>query len=363
MGPDLPGARSQSAVRLRTTACSCQLITLPAGSPIRRILLAERPDVVEICDRYTLPYLGGLLRIGWLAGDGFHPAVVSLSCERLDDTVAAYLGRAGIGKTVSRSYMRWIYFPQADHHVTVSSYVSEEPSEASGEGHKVRRGVWVSPMGVDVDRFSPARRTREDREALAGLAGGDGRSVILLYAGRLAPEKNLELLLATVRRLIAGGGYDFRLLIAGWGTLGGRLRKECAASLPDRVTFLGHRRGRNVLAGIYANCDAFIHPNPREPFGIALLEAMASGLPLVAPSSGGVTSYATHENAWLTDPTPEAFEAAVRRMLADPEARARKVEAARLTAEEHCWPNAAGRYLGAVRRNPRPLQRRLPGKV
>jgi hypothetical protein len=58
-----------------------------------------------------------------------------------------------------------------------------------------------------------------------------------------------------------------------------------------------------------------------------------------------VTSYATPENAWLADPTPEAFAAALRRMLAHPEARTRKLEAARLTAEAHSWPNVAGRYL------------------
>ncbi len=61
------------------------------------------------------------------------------------------------------------------------------------------------------------------------------------------------------------------------------------------------------MAEIYANADAFVHPNPREPFGIAPLEAMAAGLPVIAPNSGGLTAYANLANAWLTNPTPDRF--------------------------------------------------------
>ena len=109
---------------------------------------------------------------------------------------------------------------------------------------------------------------------------------------------------------------------------------------------------REALAELYANVDAFVHPNPREPFGIAPLEAMASGIPLIAPDRGGVTSYASDANAWLAEPTPEAFAAAVRRAtgLAPhgeelPAAREQKLSAARQTARGHRWPVVARGYF------------------
>ena len=61
---------------------------------------------------------------------------------------------------------------------------------------------------------------------------------------------------------------------------------------------LGHL-DKELLADYYANADVFVHPNPKEPFGIAPLEAMASGVPVVAPNSGGILSYATDENIWM----------------------------------------------------------------
>jgi glycosyltransferase involved in cell wall biosynthesis len=103
------------------------------------------------------------------------------------------------------------------------------------------------------------------------------------------------------------------------------------------------------LARVLRCGDAFVHPNATEPFGIAPLEAMALGLPLVAPNAGGVTTYATAENAWLAEPEPEAFAAAVRDVFASPARRTERIEAARRMAEERSWPRAAARYLQLYR--------------
>jgi len=94
---------------------------------------------------------------------------------------------------------------------------------------------------------------------------------------------------------------------------------------------LGHL-DKETLSNYYANADVFVHPNPREPFGIAPLEAMASGAPTVAPNSGGILSYATNENAWLVEPDAEAFAAAIREVVEDPELRESKIKLALATA-------------------------------
>jgi phosphatidylinositol alpha 1,6-mannosyltransferase len=97
---------------------------------------------------------------------------------------------------------------------------------------------------------------------------------------------------------------------------------------------LGHL-DKETLSGYYANTDVFVHPNPKEPFGIAPLEAMASGVPTVAPNAGGILSYATNENAWLIEPNGEAFAAAIREVIDDPSLRERKVGKALATAREN----------------------------
>jgi phosphatidylinositol alpha 1,6-mannosyltransferase len=120
---------------------------------------------------------------------------------------------------------------------------------------------------------------------------------------------------------------DYRLLVAGAGPQADWLREETEKRLPNKIIQLGHL-DKETLSDYYANADVFVHPNPREPFGIAPLEAMASGTPTLAPNAGGLLSYATNENAWLTEPTGENFAAAVREIISDEALKNRKIERA-----------------------------------
>jgi glycosyltransferase involved in cell wall biosynthesis len=173
---------------------------LRPGSPLQQILAEERPDLVEICDKYSLNYLGALLRLGLLRGVDFCPVVVAQSCERMDDNFSSYVTSRTVGRKFSSFYMRWLYFHFFDHHIANSHYTAEELRPAS-KGHPVQRGVWVRTPGVDVDRFSPALRSEQIRRQLIEQAGASRESTLLLYAGRLVPEKNLPLLVETAREL------------------------------------------------------------------------------------------------------------------------------------------------------------------
>jgi len=108
-----------------------------------------------------------------------------------------------------------------------------------------------------------------------------------------------------------------------------------------RIHTLGHVADREYLADRYANCGALVHPNAREPFGITPLEAMASGLPVVAPRAGGVLSYADDGNAWPVQPADEDFAAGVRAVFVDEAARSAKVELAIRTAAKLDWSRVA----------------------
>lgn len=316
---------------------------LRRGSRIAGILNGESPDLIEVCDKYTLPYLGGLMRLGKLPGVKARATVVGLSCERFDESVEAYAASNRLSLTLARLFMKSIYFPLSDHHIAVTMHTGSELERAS-RGHKVQRAVWIAPMGVDAETFQPSRRSGAVRREIGRRWGVPGEARWLLYAGRLAPEKNLPLLLSAMRQVMACGERECHLLVAGSGPLMGWMEEQ-AQAFEGRVHLLGHIEGREQLADLFANCDAFVHPNPREPFGIAPLEAMASGLPLVCPDAGGVRAYAGPHVAWMVPPETEAFARAMREAVTESAERCAKIQAARVVAEQHGWPAVCERYF------------------
>ena len=131
--------------------------------------------------------------------------------------------------------------------------------------------------------------------------------------------------------LAADDTQDYRLMIAGDGPQGDWLKQEGEKLAAGKIIQLGHL-DKEILADYYANADVFVHPNPKEPFGIAPLEAMASGVATVAPNAGGILSYATNENAWLVEPTGEQFAAAIREVVENEPLREGKIAKALETA-------------------------------
>jgi alpha-1,6-mannosyltransferase len=321
------------------------------GSKLQQILTSERPDLVEISDKYTLNYLGAVLRLRLLDAVDFRPVVVGFSQERMDDNFRAYLRHIPFSQNFCSWYMRWLYFPFFDHHIANSDYTVSELRVAA-QGQLVQRGTWIRPMGVDLAQLSPQRRSPQLRRRLLENFGRSEESVLLLYAGRLVPEKNLQLLFDLVIHLSRNSARDYRLLVAGDGIDRRHWEEKCTQEVPGRVLFLGHinsnnnnNKDRQVLADLYANSDIFVHPNPREPFGIAPLEAMASGLPLVAPEGGGVSSYASKDNAWISAPDIESFAGAVEAIAGNRELAATKINRALATARSFDWDSVAASYL------------------
>lgn len=315
-----------------------------AGSKVQEILIAERPDLVEVSDKYTLNYLGVLLRLRLMPAVDFRPIVVGHSQERMDDNVRAYLGLRVLSRTLCSFYMRWLYFPFFDHHIANSEYTAAELRPAA-QGQLVPRGTWIRPMGVDLGHLSPRRRSAEMRRRLLQNFGASEESMLLLYVGRLAPEKNLSLLFGVLRELAKDRERDYRLLVVGDGIERSEWEQRCLREIPGRALFLGHVKDKNVLGDLYANCDIFVHPNPREPFGIAPLEAMASGLPLVAPNTGGISTYANLENAWTVSSDITSFAEAIREIATKSERVAQKTEKALAAAQSYNWKTVAASFF------------------
>jgi len=173
------------------------------------------------------------------------------------------------------------------------------------------RGVVVRPLGVDLQTFRPQARSAALRHALAG-----GRRV-MAYAGRFAPEKNLDVLLAAYARL----PRDYGLLLIGRGD---------RVATPDNVRVLPHLESRRELAAVLASVDGLVHAGDVETFGLVVLEAMACGRGAVAAAAGGVREIVTPRTGVLAAPRdPDALAAAIRRFYE------RDVDATGRMAREH----------------------------
>jgi phosphatidylinositol alpha 1,6-mannosyltransferase len=183
--------------------------------------------------------------------------------------------------------------------------------------------------GVDTDRFSPEHRSEDLRRRLA-----PGGEVIVGYVGRLAKDKRVDMLahLAKLRGI--------RLVVVGDGPERARLRRL----LPDAV-FTGQRTGAD-LSRLYASLDVFVHTGADETFCQAVQEALASGVPAVAPGAGGPLDLVVPEhNGLLFAPdSVRELRVAVGRLVHNAELRAGMAERARPSVEHRTWA-AVGEQL------------------
>ncbi|MFG3204322.1 glycosyltransferase family 4 protein [Streptomyces sp. NPDC048192] len=198
------------------------------------------------------------------------------------------------------------------------------PSSASLgdlEAHGVPR-VRLWPRGVDTERFRPDLRDETLRRELA-----PNGELIVGYVGRLAPEKHVELLAG------ACALEGVKVAVVGDGPSDAHL----AEALPGAV-FLGRRTGGD-LARIFASLDVFVHTGPFETFCQTVQEAMASGVPVVAPAAGGPLDLVAHaRTGYLVPPRDaDAVQEAVRELAADPARRLAFGAAARAMVEGRTW--------------------------
>ena len=294
-----------------------KITSLPLGVPRPRMVSVLRgfdPDVVHLASPALLGW-GGMLAAR-------HLGVPTVAVFQTD--VAGFAESYGMG-FASRAAWAWtrMVHTRADRTLAPSAAAMENLT-----AHRIPR-VHKWARGVDITGFAPSARD----ESLRTLWSPQGKPIVG-FVGRLAPEKHVERLAALSER------DDLQVVVVGDGVD----RAKLETALPSAV-FTGALYG-GELAAAYASMDVFIHPGEHETFCQAVQEAMASGLPAIAPNAGGPRDLVTPYRTGLllsVDEFEAKLPAAVDHLIAE---RQRYSVAARRSVLTRTWPAICDELLG-----------------
>ena len=286
---------------------------LPSKGALIKLWQLRRPDVVHIATEGPL---------GWSALRAALYLKLPISTDYRTN-FQSYSSHYGVG-FLHKPIMGYLRKFHNRAHCTMVPTKALHAALAAAGFHKLK----VVSRGVDTAAFDPVHRQQTLRTQW-GLGADD---IAVLSVGRLAPEKNLQLLVQAYQG-IKQREPRARLVLVGHGPLRQALQAQC----PDAI-FTGQLRG-SLLAEHYASADLFLMPSMTETFGNVTTEAMASGLPVVAFNDAAAAE-------WLVDEAngrvvalgdAEGFVSAAVALAAQPALRARFGQAARQTALQLDW--------------------------
>ncbi|MFL5873504.1 MAG: glycosyltransferase [Solirubrobacterales bacterium] len=251
----------------------------------------------------------------------YHTEIATYAGMRSQDATLEALIRAGLGAFYSA--------PAA----VLSPSPSADASVAALGADPTRIGRWE--RGVDLDRFDPAKA---DRDAFPG-------EIKILYAGRLTREKGVDLLAETFIRAHEADPR-LHLLLAGGGPEEGELRERLGA----RATFLGWLAGED-LPRAYASADAFLFCSSTDTYGQVILEAAASGLPIVAVAEGGPAALIENRHTGLLcRPDADHLAGTLLQLASSPRLRRQLGDAGARAARERSWERSMAQLAAGYRR-------------
>ncbi|MEV0451492.1 glycosyltransferase family 1 protein [Streptomyces sp. NPDC050600] len=307
----------------------CPVVRVPSlplpGYPQVRVALPSRRVAAAIAEhRAEIVHLASPFVLGVRGMSA--AARLGLPAVAVYQTDLAGYARTYVGAGESTAWRRL----RAVHGAADRTLAPSTAAVRDLEAHGVAR-IRLWRRGVDTERFRPDLRDESLRRSLA-----PGGETLVGYVGRLAPEKRVDLL-AGVCAL-----PDVRVVVVGDGPSEPSLR----AALPGAV-FLGRRTGAD-LARIFASLDVFAHTGPYETFCQTVQEAMASGIPVVAPAAGGPLDLVDHRRTGFLVPpdAPGALSEAVAALVAAPALRAVYGRAGRAAVEQRTWEAVGDELIG-----------------
>ena len=298
-----------------------QIQLSPPHAGIGRALRQFNPDVIHTVNPYVLG-VGGIFYARYLKV----PLVASYHTN-----VAAYARfyRLGFLEGAGRWWARTLH-----NRARINLCTSEATLDYLLRGGIKHVRLW--PQGVDARSFCPERASYEWR---VRLSGGHPDKKLLLFVGRLAPEKSIRQLRAVLREF-----SNARLAIVGDGPARKGLEREF---LGTPAIFTGLLKGDD-LAAAYASADLFLFPSATETLGMVMIEALASGLPVVAARSGAAHEVVSGgKNGLLYEPgSSSELVAAVRHVLENDALRGALVQGARAAVAERSWEASTATLRG-----------------
>jgi glycosyltransferase involved in cell wall biosynthesis len=289
-------------------------MSAPARHAALDLLESWKPNLVHVTTEFGVG-LGGV----FAAREAGLPLVTSYHTHfkaYLEFYNLAFLDR------IAWPYLRWFH-NLGRRTFAPSGIVARELEQLGFDNMR----VWS--RGVDPERFSPSFRSAAARERL----GAKGDAPLVIYVGRLAREKGIHVLLDAMTRVRADRGDTVAFALVGDGPAEG----ECRATAPEGTVFTGKLTGR-ALSEAYAAADVFAFPSITETFGNVVLEAMASGLAVIAPDIGATTEYATPDTSLHFRATSADSLADAVRLVTTDAALLRRLRSASLaTAQSRSW--------------------------
>jgi glycosyltransferase involved in cell wall biosynthesis len=295
-----------------------ELRLAPPRASLRATIREFQPDLIHVADPAFLG-IAGLYYSGGKEGGALRlPLVVSYHTD-----IPAYLHYYKLGFLEPHI---WRILRARHNRATVNLCTSHAMANQLNEHGIERVALW--PGGVDTARFCPGRRSAAMRDR---LSGGHPESPLLLYVGRLSPEKDLERLKPMLQAF-----PEARLALVGDGPHH-KVLQQHFAGMP--VVMPGFFRG-DELAAAFASADVFVMPSRSETLGLVVLEAMSSGLPVVAARAGGIPEMIEDQVSGCLFNDEEEAIVAIRAFLESPGRRRAFGEAARVQAARQSWGHA-----------------------
>jgi alpha-1,6-mannosyltransferase len=291
---------------------------------VEEVLEREKPDVIESSDPY---------QVAWKAiasGEALHIPVVGFYHSHFPEaylrTTMKYLGETAtnVMMEVAKNYVRNLYNHFRKTFVS-STGLAQVLSDWGVEN------IVLSELGVDTMVFNRA----PDKFATRIEFGIPKDRIVLLYVGRLAPEKNVKTLFQAFDLLHRGAPGRFHLFVVGDGHYRDYLidlQKETGA-----VTWLRYSSDQLMLAKIYRTADLFVHPGVQETFGLVALESQACGTPVVGIRGSYLDRIIfADQSHWAEDNSAESLAAAIRAM-SETDLEAAGIEASRRVIQRYPW--------------------------
>lgn len=303
-------------------------LAMPAWGTVRTVAERFRPDIVHCATEFMIGRMGrrAARAVGAIPCTSYHT-----DFAKYTESYHVPFLRGPLQRNIARF-----------HASAARTFTPSEPSARDLRTLGVST-VEVWGRGVDTEQFHPRKRSLAAREGFH-----TGHAFTFVHVGRLAAEKRVDCLIDAFKELERSSPPgSVRLVIAGTGPSLPDLRARASAG----VTFLGTLDRTKVLPALYASADAFLFSSTTETLGLVVLEAMASGLPVIATPAGGVADNLRDGENGLAFPAYDvpACATAMRRLMSDSALVERLRAGARAWAERRSWETELDRLDASYR--------------